>query len=113
MLGFSDAGQPQTENQPQARPAGVRKPAEKETAGMMQGRAATAYGDLGALPSETGCRAVRAEQHAPSPKPIVLSGDWAREYLALVADTSITGPHVARELSQLRATRRKPETIAL
>jgi hypothetical protein len=32
--------------------------------GMMRGRAATAYGDLGALPSETGCRAVRAEQFA-------------------------------------------------
>jgi hypothetical protein len=30
---FSDAGQPHAESQPQAQPAGVRKPAEKETAG--------------------------------------------------------------------------------
>jgi hypothetical protein len=33
MLRFSDAGQPHAGSQSQAQPAGVRKPAEKETAG--------------------------------------------------------------------------------
>src|SRR6516225_4174068 len=33
LLRFSDAGQPHAGSQPQAQPAGVRKPAENETAG--------------------------------------------------------------------------------
>jgi hypothetical protein len=51
---FSDAGRRHAESEPQPEPAGVRKPPEKETAGMIRSRAATAYGDLKALPGETG-----------------------------------------------------------
>ena len=42
---------------------------------------------------------------------LVVVDDCSRECLALIADTSISGIRVARELEQLIGTRGKPKTI--
>jgi hypothetical protein len=49
IIRFSDAGQPHAESQPQGQPTGVRKPAEKETAGDDARSRSNGYGDLKAL----------------------------------------------------------------
>jgi hypothetical protein len=49
VLRFSDAGQRQAKSKPQAELAGVRKPAENETAGDDARSRSNGYGDLKAL----------------------------------------------------------------
>ena len=43
---------------------------------------------------------------------ITVVDDFSRDYLKLVADTSLSGQRVARELDQIIAERGMPKTIA-